>query len=175
VEQPGILINIDFEKAFDSVNWEFMIMSLEKFNFGPSFIKWVRTLDNHVSSCVINNGHTSKYFDVKRGVRQGDPLSPYLFVLTVEIMANKVRPEQDIEGLLIKDCETKLLQYADDTSGLVNNLKSAKVFLQTVKEFGLYSGLNLNVEKTESLWLGSNRFNKTKPLGILWPTGRLES
>ena len=167
--QPGIIMNIDFEKAFDSVSWEFMLLTLEQFNFGESFIKWIRTLYNNISSCVINNGHTSKYFNVKRGVRQGDPLSPYLFVLVVEIMANKIRQEKHIEGISIKQCETKLLQYADDTSGLLRNLKSAKHFLQTVKEFGLYSGLTLNVEKTESMWLGSNRFNKAKPLGISWP------
>ena len=168
-EQPGIMVNIDFEKAFDSVNWEFMLLTLEKFNFGPSLVKWVKTIYKNISSCVINNGHTSKYFDVRRGVRQGDPLSPYLFVLIVEIMANKIRQERHIEGIEINHGETKLLQYADDTSGLVNNLKSAKCFLKTVNEFGQFSGLTMNVQKTECMWLGSNRFNKTKPLGVQWP------
>ena len=62
--QPGILINIDFEKAFDSLNWEFVLVTFEKFNFGPSFIHWVETLYKNISSCIINNGHTSSFFKV---------------------------------------------------------------------------------------------------------------
>ncbi len=69
--QPGILLNIDFEKAFDSVDWKFMLLSLEKFNFGPLFVKWVKTIYNNISSCVINNGHTSKYFDVNISMLRG--------------------------------------------------------------------------------------------------------
>ncbi len=167
--QPGILINIDFEKAFDSLNWEFLLATLEKFNFGPSFIHWVEILYKNISSCIINNGHTSGFFKVGRGVRQGDPLSPYLFIMVAEIMASKIRQTEDIKGLIVKEKEHKIMQYADDTSGILKDLISAKKFLKIVKEFGQYSGLNLNVEKTEGMWLGSNRFKNTKPLGIVWP------
>lgn len=175
MEEPGILINIDFQKAFDSLSWDFMVLTLKKFNFGPSFIQWIKTLYSNISSCIINNGHTSKFFQVERGVRQGDPLSPYLFILVAEIMACKVRQEKDIEGMVInKAKEIKLLQYADDTSGILKDLKSAKHFLKIVKEFGQYSGLLLNTEKTEGMWLGSNHTNKTKPLGISWPDRALK-
>lgn len=167
--QPGILINIDFEKAFDSLNWNFMEITLNKFNFGPSFTQWVKTLYNNISSCIINNGHTSKFFPVCRGVRQGDPLSPYLFILVTEMMAAKIRQANDIKGFQVRDNEYKVLQYADDTSGVLHDLKSARIFLDVVGEFGKYSGLNLNVEKTEGMWLGSNRYSQRKPLGIAWP------
>ena len=168
-EEPGILIGIDFEKAFDSVSWEFMLLALSKFNFGSSFIKWIKLLYTNISSCVINNGHTSKYFDVQRGVRQGDPLSPYLFVLIVEIMANRLRQEHSIDGIKVGQKEIKILQYADDTTGFVRDVRSAKRFCYIVEEFGHYSGLKLNTEKTECMWLGSNRLNQSKPLGLLWP------
>ena len=66
-----ILVAIDFEKAFDSLNFSFLISVLHAFNFGPSFIQWVRVLYNKVSSRVMNNGFTSGPFSLSRGVRQG--------------------------------------------------------------------------------------------------------
>ena len=166
---PGVLVNIDFEKAFDSVNWKFLFLVLKKFNFGTSLIKWIEMFYTNITSCIINNGHASQYFNVERGVRQGDPLSPYLFILVVEIMAAQIRQEQDIEGLRIENMVLKLLQYADDTNGLLKDEKSAEAFLRTVKDFGSYSGLRLNTDKTEAMWLGSYRNKVAKPLGILWP------
>ena len=166
---PGILINIDFEKAFDSLDWVFLEKVLEKYNFGEYLIRWIKLFYTDISSCIINNGSTSPYFAVGRGVRQGDPLSPYLFILCVEILASRIRQEPDIEGTEVDGMVTKLLQYADDTSGILKNIKSAKQFLEVVEKFGTFSGLKLNKDKTEGMWLGSKRNNKTRPLGITWP------
>ena len=78
---PGLLLAIDFEKAFDSLDWTFLNKALSAFNFGQSFIKWVNTFYSNIQSCVMNNGFSSVHFDVMRGVRQGDPLSSYLFII----------------------------------------------------------------------------------------------
>ena len=80
---PGILIFIGFKKAFDTVKWHYLFDCLQAFNFGPDLINWVKTFHRNIESCVINNGSSSDYFTLARGVRQGDPLSPYLFLLVI--------------------------------------------------------------------------------------------
>ena len=96
-----ILIFIDFQKAFDTLEWDFLLKCLEAFNFGHDFMHWVRLFYKNIQSCVINNGTASDYFTLKRGVRQGDPLSPYLFVLAVETLAIAIRNNVQIKGIKI--------------------------------------------------------------------------
>ena len=88
---PGLLILIDFWKAFDSLERNFLQRCLESFNFGPNFICWVMTFYKNIQSCVTNNGITSNYFTIERGIRQGDPLPSYLFVVAVETLAIAIR------------------------------------------------------------------------------------
>ena len=109
---PGLMIFIDFHKAFakDTLGWSFLVSCLETFRFGPDFIRWVKTLYNNIQSCVINNGLTTDYFTLERGVRQGDPLSPYLFGVAVETLAIAIRLHKEIKGIRIGEEETKLLQ-----------------------------------------------------------------
>ena len=165
----GMLISVDFHKAFDSMEHKFLYAVLEKFTFGPIFYKWVLLFYTIISSCVINNGTTSTYFAVDRGVRQGDPLSPYSFVLAVEILAHMIRVNKNIKRLKIMNQMIKLLQYADDTLGIVQDEISAKHFLQVIIDFGHISGFTLNMTKTEAVWLGVNRNLTDKPLNIRWP------
>ena len=104
---PGLMIFIDLQKAFDSVEWHFLIKCLEEFNFGPDFIRWVGVFYKDIKSCIINNGLMSNFFPLERGVRQGDPLSPYLSVLAVETLAIAIRQNPDIKGIVIGQEEQK--------------------------------------------------------------------
>ena len=89
-EISGIFLFIDFEKAFDSIEWNFIKRSLELFNLGPFLTRWFSILYNNSEAAVMNAGYMTDYFTVSRGVRQGCPLSPFLFILSVELLALKI-------------------------------------------------------------------------------------
>ena len=76
---PGLLLSVDFQQAFDSVSWKFISKTLDYYNFGPSFKKWISLFQNGTESAVLQNGFISEFFHLQRGCRQGDPISPYIF------------------------------------------------------------------------------------------------
>ena len=80
-EIPGFMVMLDFEKAFDSVSWKFFVKILESFNFGNKFIRWIKLLYNKASICVINNGFSTPFFPISKGIREGYPISALLFIL----------------------------------------------------------------------------------------------
>ena len=163
---PGMLLLIDFQKAFDLVEHNFLRETLKAFNFGNNMIRWFNIVTNDSVSCVINNGISSQFFPIKRGVRQGDPLSPYLFILVIEILANYIRKCKDIQGITLKGREIKLSLYADDITAIVNDCKSASKLFEILQKFAMYSGLEINKDKCEGLWLGRWKYNSISPYKI---------
>ena len=126
----GILLFVDFEKAFDTLEWSFISKTLEVFNFGNKFKKWFTVLYNGVQSSVVNGGFMTNYFEITRGVRQGCPLSPSLFILAVELLALKIRQNRNCEGIYLpNNQEVKISQFADDTTIITNNTDSLKSHL----------------------------------------------
>ena len=96
----------------------------------------------------MNNGFCTNPFKLSRGVRQGYPLSPYLLVLSVEILACKIRQNREIQGIQIFEKEFKISQFADGTSLLCSSCESVKNVIQVLNNFGVVSGVRLNPSKT---------------------------
>ena len=168
----GLIILIDFEKAFDSISWDFILKSLEKFNFGETTIKWVRSLQIGSNSKILQNGYLSEEIMLGRGCRQGDPISPYLFILAAEFLAEAIRNNTNIKGITIHNKEHKLSTYADDTTLFTRyNENSIRSCMKTLLEFELISGLKVNQEKTKVIQLGANRDNRMNlctELNMMW-------
>ena len=151
-----ILLLIDFEKTFDTINWNFLLQTLEFYNFGPFFINWIKLIYKDIYSRVANNGYISETFGISRGIRQGDPISALLFLPVAEIMATVIRNNTNIKGIVINDIELKLCQLADDTSLFLSDIESVKIALTCFEEFYRYAGLQLNRAKTEAIILHNN-------------------
>ena len=139
-ERYGIndnVLAVDFQKAFDSVNRNFLFSPLAVFNFGSSFIRWIQTFYQNISSCVLNNGFSTGPFEIQRGVRQGDPLSPYLFIIVLEVLAITKRGNNDVQGVVVDGIEIKLELFADDVTVFLRNDKSLRYLLALISKFGL--------------------------------------
>ena len=108
---PGLLVCLDYEKAFDSLEWNFMFSVLKKLNFGDVFIKWVKILYTDPLISIKNNGWLSKDIKLSRGVRQGCPFSALIFVLSVEILGIKIRSDSKIKGFKTLEGEIKTSMY----------------------------------------------------------------
>ena len=144
-----------------------IFLNLEKRNIKKHIRKLFVSYTN-ISSCIINNGMCTPYFEVQRRVRQGDPLSSYLFIIVAEILAIAFRSRTDIQGLKIGRQEFKIVQYADDLTVFVPNLECVQRIFHLLGQFETCSGIKVNYTKTEAMWIGSFRNNAAAHLGLKW-------
>lgn len=152
-----MVVSLDQAKAFDRVNRWFMFKVMERMGFGEVFIGWIKTLYTGASCLVQVNGKLGQCFEVKEGVRQGCPLSPLLFILYMEPVAEAIRKDSGIKGLMIpggKGAVVKLSQYADDTTLLLESDKCLERALYLFEEFSLASGAILNRSKSAVKFFG---------------------
>ena len=167
----GIIAAVDFSKAFDSVSKQAIKNVLYKFNFGPKFIKLVSVLLNNSESCVKNAGWLSSWFPCEKGVRQGCCASPYLFLLVAEVMSIKLRGTTNIKGINFENLNIsipKILQYADDTTLILNDEYELETALDIVDKFGKLCGLKLNRNKSSVLAIGGYKRNYHSQSEVKW-------
>ena len=151
---PGYILTADLEKAFDSIDHTFLLACLKKFGFGENFILWTSILLTDNESCVSNGGHTTSYFKLARGARQGDPIAAYFFIIVLEIFFIMLRENNGINKIKILGFEYLLSAYADDTTFFVADLASVNIILVTFNTFSRFSGLKMNKSKCEITGIG---------------------
>ena len=171
---PLAILSLDQEKAFDRVEWSFLYNTLNRMGFGPSFVSWIRTFYTGPQSSVNVNGHLSNFFSLSRGVRQGCPLSPLLYVLVAEVLACNIRACPSITGLSIPGAAEPYLlsQYADDTSLLLTSDNAIRDVFKVYDKYERASGAKLNQSKTKGLWAGSWRGRLDPPVDLNWSSGK---
>jgi len=167
---PCAFISLDQSKAFDRVSHEYLFRALQAYGFGDSFISWVKLLYNDICSSVIVNGFISDPFSVQCSVRQGCGLSPLLYVLSIEPFAIKIRQDTHIKGLDLPgtDSESRLSQYADDTTCIITSITSASRIIFISDLYSQASGALLNKSKSRAMWLGKWKNKADNPFGLQW-------
>ncbi|XP_057809051.1 uncharacterized protein LOC131023524 [Salvia miltiorrhiza] len=152
-----IVFKIDFAKAYDSVEWDFLDIMMDRLNFDPLWRKWIRGCISSASANVLVNGSPSGEFSLERGLRQGDPLSPFLFLIAAEGLHSLISRAVDrflVQPAVIGRENLKIshLQYADDTIFLLGDDEdNAGAVKNILKIFQLLSGLSVNFNKSTLL------------------------
>ena len=163
-------LNASFEKSFlqalkERVVRHFLLNTLSRFGFGETFCRWISLLCCGASMQVILNGFLTESTPLLRGVRQGDPLSPLLYMLCMEVFAVNLRRDPQIEGFLVPGASGQrfqISQYADDCTRLVKTLFSLDKLFNFIYRYELASGAKLG------LALGAWKSCSLTPHGLKW-------
>jgi hypothetical protein len=156
----GVILKLDFEKAYDKVNWSFLQQTLRMKGFTEKWCKWIESFVSKGSVGIMLNDDVGRFFQTKKGLRQGAPLSPLLFNLVGDMLATLIeRAKQDgqISGLIprLVDDGLSILQYADDTILFMeHNFEEAKNMKLVLTTFEHLSGLKINFHKSELFYYG---------------------
>ena len=154
-KQARILLKLDITKAFDSVSWPFLLEVMQNLGFGPIWCDIVSGLLAISSTQILLNGSPGDRIEHRRGLRQGDPLSPMLFILVMDVLYHMVKKASE-EGLLQplsrRALQHRISLYADDVVIFLQpSASDIRITLDILQLFGEASGLRTNVQKSTVL------------------------
>ena len=147
-DKKNMIISIDAEKAFDKIQYSFMIKILPKMGIEGTYLNIVKSIYDKPTANVILNGEKLKAFTLRSGTRQGDTLSPLLLSIVLDILAAAIS-EEEIKGIQIRKEDVKHSMFADDMILYVENPKdNIRKFLELISEFSKVAGYKINTQKS---------------------------
>ena len=171
-DAKAALINLEQFKAFDRVDHQFLAAVLETAGFKPEFRKWISILYHNPQAVVQVNRKRSKAFVIQCSVRQGYPLSPLLYVLTLESLPHRLRGERAFPALcgvsFTGSVRVKIFAYADDITVFMSSRLDILAVKKAVKSYEKVAGAKVNFDKSEGLWLGAWRWGDPLPGSFRW-------
>ena len=159
----GLVCKLDIEKTYDSISWEFLLQVLGRMGFGSQWLSWMKWCISTASFLVLINGSPAGFFPSSKGLRQGDPLSPYFFVIGMEALSCLINRAVDgnyLSGSRVangrgEDLSISHLLYADDTLIFCEvDVDQLKFLSWILMWFGAMSGLKINLVKSEIIPIG---------------------
>ena len=174
-DEQAAFIFLDQEKAFDRVNHNFLYKTMGAFGIGEEFIHWVSKVYSNASAVVNINGFLSKQISLKRGVRQGCPLSALLYVMVIEVLAIQLRINPNIVGFQIGEEKIVSTHYADDATIVIKQNRCFKEVIKEITDYENASGAKVNYDKSRGLWTGSWKNRRIAPIKINWTSKNVEN
>jgi hypothetical protein len=158
-KQDGYLITLDAQKAFDSVDHNYLQKILGMYGFPPEYISWIKTIYKDLRANVLVNGYKTQVFNIERSVKQGDALSCALFIIAIDPLLKAIDKDTRIKPIKIEitegqNLEIKSATFADDITALCTNREGINYIIEQYTNFSMYSGITLNIPKTEIMRLG---------------------
>jgi hypothetical protein len=173
VGPPRCAFKVDIQKAYDTVDWNFLRITLVGFGFHPKMVHWIMTCVTSMSFSICINGDTHGYFKGKRGLRQGDPLSPYLFTMVMEILTRLLSKNVSGSSHFRFHCKCEKqkiinLCFADDLFIFSRgDIRSVSCIMRSLNEFTLMSGLVPSIAKSTVFFSNVPQHVKTSILNLM--------